>query len=527
MFPERFTKGAAAGMASATVFLGALTASFLGTGLPVPLELLGGAILTTACVFVGIVVARFSIRLLARFPEELLLTGIACIATLVALHELRFRWPVDLFYPAAIVFVVSIGVLFGAVKSRRFYRIAALALVVNVAGALWLASAGHDPFPVKPEANGGVAPDSLENPAAPGPYRFQALTYGSGTDRRRAEFCEGVAWKSRTVDASKLLPDWKGFKARARRWYWGFDLDEAPINGRVWLPEGRGPFPLVLVVHGNHRMEEHSDPGYAYLGELLASRGLLTVSVAENFINGTWSGDFRGKEMALRAWLLLEHLKQWREWNEEAGHRMEGKADLSNVALIGHSRGGEAIAIATAFNGLAHHPDDATIRFDYRFGIRALVAIAQTDVRYSRRIELEDVSFLALQGSYDNDEASFFGMRQFRRIDLKGSPDHFKASLYLHGANHGQFNTVWGRTDAGPPNSWFSISNPSFPARSSGAWRKSPSPLSWQRHFRENVLTSRSFGAQSNRDGFPRAPTSIVSRTRLTRSLPISKRTST
>jgi hypothetical protein len=69
-------------------------------------------------------------------------------------------------------------------------------------------------------------------------------------------------------------------------------------------------------------------------------------------------------------------------------------------------------------------------------------------------MKLEDVSFLALQGSYDSDEASFHGLRQSRRIDFTGDGYHFKAGHYLHRGNHGQFNTVWGRRDSGPPDSW-------------------------------------------------------------------------
>ncbi|HEY7699015.1 MAG TPA: hypothetical protein VIE88_11400, partial [Vicinamibacteria bacterium] len=184
----------------------------------------------------------------------------------------------------------------------------------------------------------------------------------------------------------------------------------------------------------------------------------------------TWSGDFRGKEMPLRAFLLLEHLRQWREWNRTRGHRMEGQVDLDRIALIGHSRGGEAVAIAAVFNRLSHFPDDASVVFDYRFSIQGLVAIAQTDVRYPRRMKLANVNFLALQGSYGSDEASFFGLRQFRRTELGGEGGgegeaegeregedgayFFKAGIYLHRGNHGQFNTVWGRTDAGPPYSW-------------------------------------------------------------------------
>jgi hypothetical protein len=66
-------------------------------------------------------------------------------------------------------------------------------------------------------------------------------------------------------------------------------LNSLPINTRVWYPEGDGPFPLALIVHGNHNMQDYSDPGHEYLGELLASKGIILASVDENFINYSWS----------------------------------------------------------------------------------------------------------------------------------------------------------------------------------------------------------------------------------------------
>ena len=60
----------------------------------------------------------------------------------------------------------------------------------------------------------------------------------------------------------------------------------------------------MLIVHGNHNMKEFSDPGYGYLGELLASRGFILVSVDENFLNG----NIRGENDA-RGWMLLQHLR--------------------------------------------------------------------------------------------------------------------------------------------------------------------------------------------------------------------------
>lgn len=55
---------------------------------------------------------------------------------------------------------------------------------------------------------------------------------------------------------------------------------------------------------------------------------------------------------------------------------------MRQIALIGHSRGGEAIAIAAAYNEMAHPPDNGNIQFDYNFSIRSLISIAGTDGQY-------------------------------------------------------------------------------------------------------------------------------------------------
>ncbi|NIR38703.1 MAG: hypothetical protein GWN79_16105, partial [Actinobacteria bacterium] len=83
------------------------------------------------------------------------------------------------------------------------------------------------------------------------------LYYGSGTDKNRPEYRDSVAITTETVDASKLVS--LGESARERNEYWGFTPEEMPLNARVWYPDGEGPFPLVLVVHGNHNMRDFSD----------------------------------------------------------------------------------------------------------------------------------------------------------------------------------------------------------------------------------------------------------------------------
>ncbi len=460
--PSAFWTGASVGLAVATVLVCAVTGFFVLSGLPRILEAIVFALAGAVVLFALVAAVKLIARWLRYVPPQFRYIAVAAIGTLYVLrsNRFRFRWDPILFYPASIALLAAIAILVGAYWTRRsggarklVGGLVAVSVITLVAGFVWIHHEGRDPHPV--DATRALAPPRLDasNPAAQGPFEIEILTYGSGTDRRRSEFGTDVDVEAPTVDASKILPDWKDFGARARQWYWGFSIAQAPLNARVWLPAGEGPFPLVLVVHGNHGMEDHSDAGYAYLGELLASRGFITASVDENFINSTWSGDFRGKEMPMRAWLLLEHLRLWHEWNGTAGHRFHEKVDTDRIALMGHSRGGEAVSVAHAFNGLDHFPNDATVRFDYGFSIRALVAIAQTDRHYPRRVELANVNFLTLQGSYDSDEASSFGMRQFRRIRLDRDPYRFKAGIYVHGANHGQFNTSWGM-DSGPPGSW-------------------------------------------------------------------------
>nr|WKN35214.1 hypothetical protein K4G66_22815 [Tunicatimonas sp. TK19036] len=398
---------------------------------------------------------------------------LSTVATFWLIKSNAFRWPDQVFYAAALLSIVCAILLYYCVKkltARQYvwWAWAGVVLVVGVVatGLYWLQQEGSDPYAEKlppPFAEATVSTLSeqgLNNPASSGSYTVQAFTYGSGTDEKREEYADGVTYQTPTVDASRLLPEWKGKAKKWRERFWGFGVKEFPLNGRAYMPEGEGAFPLVLVVHGNHSMIDYSDDGYGYLGELLASRGFITVSVDENFINSHWSGDFRGREMPVRGWLLLKHLEQWQTWNISADHPLAGKVDMENIMLMGHSRGGEAVSIAAAFDKLPYYPDDAQETFNFNFNIKGVVAIAPTDYRYHRQITLKDVNFLSLQGSYDADESSFWGMRAYRRLSFADSNDGFKAGVYFHQANHGQFNSTWGRADFGGPMSWLLNTQP-------------------------------------------------------------------
>ncbi|NER23560.1 MAG: hypothetical protein F6J96_23225 [Symploca sp. SIO1C2] len=296
----------------------------------------------------------------------------------------------------------------------------------------------------------------LPNPGNKGNYQVKSLTYGSGVDPNRAMFGREVTLKSQSVDASKLIDNWQGLSGWLRTQYYGFGVDALPLQARVWYPEADGAFPLILIVHGNHAMENYSDLGYEYLGELFASRGYIFASVDENFLNVSLA-DYANpialslkEENDARGWLLLKHLQQWREWNNNPDHIFGGKVDLERIVLMGHSRGGEAVATAALFNSLSHYPDDASVTFDFGFNLRGIVAIAPVDGQYKpreKRIPLVDVNYFTIHGSLDGDVESFMGLSVYERAGFSRDQFHFKSSLYVHGANHGNFNTSWGQCD--------------------------------------------------------------------------------
>jgi len=404
--------------------------------------------------------------LVKKVPLTFVTTLFGGFLTLYILRMYAFRWPSVLFYGLSffgficlVLLTLGLRQIIKKNNTKAGTPLVVLSVVLVVLGFYGFNSLDGDPYEDTSSAEETVdvtylSEIGIENPATKGNFEVDVFTYGSGTDEKRPEYAEGVKMKTPTVDASLMLPDWKGKKKKWREKYWGFGVDSFPLNARVYMPKGDGPFPMVMMVHGNHSMLDYSDGGYAYLGKVLASKGILGVSVDENFINGHWSGDFMGKEMPTRGWLLLKHLEQWKKWNEDSSSDLAGKVDLDNIILVGHSRGGEAVSIAAAFNTLDRFPDNGNEKFDFGFGIKGVITIAPTDYRYKREISLKDINYLSIQGAYDSDETSFWGMRPFHRLEFSDDFEGFKAGLYMNHANHGQFNSTWGRSDFGAPMKW-------------------------------------------------------------------------
>lgn len=267
----------------------------------------------------------------------------------------------------------------------------------------------------------------LPNPATTGKYKYDVITYGEEPHIFSID-------KPDLVTSNVTLPDFLAAYSKSQDYqydaYHRFDSKNLPLEAKVWLPHTAEKKPVILLVHGN------SDPGFDYLGELFSSRGFVVVQIDQTYLNGLWG------ENGARGWILLEHLKLLSVWNNQQDHRFYNKLDLDSVALIGMSRGGEAVALASTFNRWETIPDSGKST-EFGFGIKSVVALAPMDGQYQHahgKNVLKNTNYLVLQGGHDADVYQFLGSQQWQRAEYDDGKKYVNHSIYIHQANHINFN---------------------------------------------------------------------------------------
>ncbi len=251
-----------------------------------------------------------------------------------------------------------------------------------------------------------------------------------------------------------------------------------PIDvwGTVWYPEdlSRGPFPLVLFLHGNHgicrapgtqvdvgtptfppncppgQIQTPNHSGYEYIANRLASHGYIVASINVNAIN------IRANGNPERGAAVLEHLRYWEIWNSAAGAEpfgqlFSGKVNLQNVGLMGHSRGGEGVRAAFEFNRQAASP----------YGIKGIIEIGPVDFGRTTSptavttgnpvYNATNTAYSVLLPSCDADVSDNQGMRVYDRAATRPDTTQpgMKSQLYVLGANHNFYNSEWTPEDVG------------------------------------------------------------------------------
>jgi hypothetical protein len=290
----------------------------------------------------------------------------------------------------------------------------------------------------------------LKNPGLPGDLQFDVFIYGSPPLPYPLVLNQYAIYNAPDPAYITGRINVSAFANLGGATPWPFTNTNVPLNGHVCIPRGRGPFPLAVFAHGNHNPTENSTPGYLYLCRLLASHGIIAATIDVNFLNGFNFGENDG-----RAIVHLEHLRQFRTWNNTAAHPLHGKVDMNRILIVGHSRGGEAVGHGSFFN---RQPSVGGVLLDgsaglgpYRFGITAALAIAPTDQQFTPPTGPTVVpdSYVIIHGSKDSDVFTFEGYHTYERahaVDLANptvSDGKFKAMLWVHKANHNQFNSIW------------------------------------------------------------------------------------
>jgi hypothetical protein len=214
----------------------------------------------------------------------------------------------------------------------------------------------------------------------------------------------------------------------------------------------RGPFPLVLLLHGNHgncrpswggddqcsQTQDHechwpgfdttpNAEGLAYLAETLAAHGVVAVTVSGNAVN------CRDDYILERTELLLEHLRRWRTWvvtgGDPFGSTFVGRIDLARTGLVGHSRGGEAVSHAPARLAATPIPGVA---------LGSVFAIAPTDYHEPAPTA---AAFAVLAPGCDGDVPTSHPIAIYdRSLQPPGRP---RCQVFFVGANHNYFSTEW------------------------------------------------------------------------------------
>ena len=195
-----------------------------------------------------------------------------------------------------------------------------------------------------------------------------------------------------------------------------FPADIAGASTPGQISAAKPNYPVVVLVHGNSSFA-NSFQGYDYLLDHLARNGFIAASI--HMVSGQQGTD--------RARVLRKHL--------EILAAMFGAKAQNNVGLMGHSRGGEAVAIAARLNN----------QEAWGWNLNAVISLAPTNqYTFEHFGGAWAKPFLVIYGSIDGDLAGI-GDTGFELYDHASGM--LKSMAFVYGACHDRFNTVWGDSD--------------------------------------------------------------------------------
>jgi hypothetical protein len=249
----------------------------------------------------------------------------------------------------------------------------------------------------------------------------------------------------------------------------------APIVGYVRYPTelSGGPYPLALLLHGNHGncrppnwdstgtnpnlddacyisntnacptgyTQTPNAQGLLYLAETLSARGYVVASVDANAINCRQDSTDGGYINA-RSELLIQHLREWEIWATTGAapfaSMFADHVDMGHVILYGHSRGAEAVAeVPQTF---ATSTNIAGIQ------LAAVFSLAPTNFDDPQPGSLP---FATLVPICDGDVFTYTGVQLYDRRFLVSGTKGSGVQFFVNHTDHDHYNTEWVFDDNG------------------------------------------------------------------------------
>lgn len=188
------------------------------------------------------------------------------------------------------------------------------------------------------------------------------------------EQAENATTQNITQEAEISILDVPPTVPTSRIWY-GEDV----LQFGDWRkPEGKGPFPLAIVIHGGYWRSAYNLDHISHLCEALKDIGIATWSLEYRRIGnkgGAYPGTFQD---------IASGIDYVRELNAHCS--VDGAIDLERVIVIGHSAGGHLAAWA---GSRSHIPEQNVLASPHPLKLKGIVSLAGLlDLQYAEEHKL-------------------------------------------------------------------------------------------------------------------------------------------
>ena len=229
------------------------------------------------------------------------------------------------------------------------------------------------------------------------------------------------------------------------------------LNGLIAVPPGEGgPYPVVLILHGNHHgcptdemgvdrwpcdpeVEQPNYRGFEYLVRELAARGYVALSININAENTFGFGEpVPGERLQQLVDLHLQALATAAAGgSNDFGVELAGRADPRRLALVGHSQGGEeSLRLARQLQ------DEGSATANRPYGpLSGLLLLASTATAVEPTGG-SPVPMAIVLPACDGDVISQEGQHFYEAARLAPQQTQWATSAWLERGNHNYFNQL-------------------------------------------------------------------------------------